>query len=98
MSPTAINRPSAPWVLAGQTPTEGPTSCSGFSCAVPSDLHSFSVAPFYLRPSQPTKAGMAIITMAGIIVTTTAIAGGITVGVIAVGGGKATQVQSAHCE
>jgi hypothetical protein len=35
----------------------------------------------YLRPSQPTKAGMAIITMAGIIVTTTAIAGGITVAV-----------------
>ena len=49
----------------------------------------------YLRPSQPTKAGMAIITMAGIIVTTTAIAGGITV---AVGVGKATHVQSAHCE
>ena len=41
---------------------------------------------------------MAIIAMAGIIVTTTAIAGGITVGVIAVGVGKATHVQSAHCE
>ena len=95
MSPTAINRPSAPWVLAGHQQKTNLMQrllmCSAIGLTL--ILGGTSI---YLRPSQPTKAGMAIITMAGIIVTTTAIAGGITV--VAVGVGKATHVQSAHCE
>ena len=76
--------------------------CSGFLCAVPLDLLSLSAAPSYLRLCQPTKAdittaGMAIITMAGITVITIVVAGGITVGVIAAGGGKDCRMGISLC-